>query len=124
MCVTMHLRGSLWTPHARIRMHAHIQRDAIYMQVRSFAQLNDSILDAIGFSTCEGLEEASALSERLKRRDFYRQVSSRTRVCSVHTTRTDAHAELRACKRCRSSIGRWALRFGSRLCPNAAIAAS
>ena len=47
---------------------------------RSFARLNDSILDAIDWSTAAGLHKSHALLERLKKRDFYRQVGCEVKI--------------------------------------------
>ena len=47
---------------------------------KAFARLTDAILDSIYVSLEEGLDEAQGLIERMKKRDYYRQIGRSTQI--------------------------------------------
>ena len=71
----------------------------------AFVRLNDSVLDALDLSTNEGLGPAQALLERLKRRDFYRQVGNQLNIetlprCTRASCRAGTKIDALYCHKC------------------------
>ena len=83
----------------------------------AFVRLNDSILDALDLSTNDGLEDAHHILDRLKRREFYKQVGNQVNIetlprCANPHCRMGTRIDALYCAQCGNSTaarttGKW-----------------
>ena len=75
----------VWTPELKLKLandhfsfrgsdNAATTLAQAALDPKAFARLTDAILDSIYVSLEEGLDEAQGLIERMKKRDYYRQI--------------------------------------------------